>query len=278
MPVDVNLIKSKIARLKPEQRLSLGLAGPSDSVKLGLKARPTAKSEALNRLVDRGMLTEAGRDSSLAGLSREKITPKEAALGRMTSSGQVTPQYADSLRVGLRRPDPEKPLKASEILREKQAASELRVLSGKGTAQDSAFAVGLKRPKEEKPRSVGQAGVEYAKEIADATELMNKPAGAGSAELMFTYGDPARNILESKAKTYGDSSAIVGRALEKGFDPANNMNELIQTIPVAAKALSEYSAMRKQGQSAQQAEAALKSKYGYGLKDLRDIHYVATGQ
>lgn len=277
MPVDVNLIKSKIARLKPEQRLSLGLAGPSDSVKLGLKARPTAKSEALNRLVDRGMLTEAGRDSSLAGLSREKITPKEAALGRMTSSGQVTPQYADSLRVGLRRPDPEKPLKASEILREKQAASELRVLSGKGTAQDSAFAVGLKRPKEEKPRSVGQAGVEYAKEIADATELMNKPAGAGSAEPMFTYGDPARSILESKAKTYGDSAAIASRAQERGF-AGNSMNELLQTIPVASKALSEYSALRKQGQTAQQAEAVLKSKYGYGLKDLRDIHYVATGQ
>lgn len=79
-----------------------------DSIKTGLLPRartPTASEEALNRLVDTGLITSDKRDSITGGLLKFPTprvpSEKEIGIGGLLGAGEITPFQADSMRAGL---------------------------------------------------------------------------------------------------------------------------------------------------------------------------------
>ncbi len=277
------------------ERVRIGMGSRADSIRAGLLPRATAESAALQR-VEAGQGTRP--DSVRLGLvARPRAaTAKEEALSRLN----IPQARKDSLLAGVPRIKPDKP---SE---KKQAVQSLVRQGLLAPAQADSVLAGIKAPKETKqpkPRSLIKAGAEFAKTTIDTKRQLNAtiPLDVGKVvaiassnlspqekekqfkklisgrEKLIEPGTPAEKNLLKKLEAYGDSSAIVRRAQER-FSPDNDFNELVDAIPKAREALSEYSSLRTAGQTREQAKATIQAKYGYDLETLRNILYAETGK
>lgn len=301
MQAVVMRIRSKLARLKPEDRVRMGFGDRIDSLDVGLVPRPTAKSASLDNLVGSGQMQPAVRDSLVGGAKKIPTpTVKERALQRLTARDIITPARRDSLLGGAPR---EK--KPSE---KKQAVQRLVRRGLLSQPQADSTMAGIKAPKEEKkpePRSLIDAGAELAKEQdktkklmasrvrKDGVERTELPAGATAGQkfeqiLMDSMNpanykktidpaSPAYKNLAKKLEAYQDSSGIVERATR--ILPTMDFNKMVELFPIARQAGAEYEALIKGGRMSQpEAVQHIQSKYGVDIKTLERIGHVETGK
>lgn len=210
---------------------------------------------------------------------------------------QGVPAPVDSARVFMGR-KPEEPPKDSEILREYIAKRKLQIAGG-ATSTKTDITLGI--VKKEEKESILAAGGRYAKKTAEKTKLLEAKiprepldletlrqmtpgqveiildSWSAGGEKIFEKGSPEEKNIRKELEVYGDSSAMMKRALEK-FSPDSDVKELISSYPHARKALKEYQELRKQGLNEDLAGEQIQDKYGYDLETLRGIYYVETGK
>lgn len=266
-----------------------------------IKSPYTARQRALYRFLfkkelglaptteERLRLGQASRADSIAA----KLTPGAAApseyeklLGRLPAEARPK---ADSIKAGLLSRATKATLSDYEKLR-------LRLPPEVRAKMDSIKAGLLPRagkPEEPERESLLAAGSRYAdieaktkKQLGEGPVSFNEAMAAafgldvGKTEL-FEKGSPTEKNLRKRLEAYGDSSAIVSRALQK-FTPDTDINELLNVFPVAEQAWNEFVELSKKGggnrQAAQEAAEAIKNKYGYDIETIRNALYVKVAK